>query len=134
MPDPVWSAQYQMNQAPEANGFTRVLYGAPLVTEVTGGSPAQRRVEIASDAGSAVFVTSSVPSLDDTIGVTAELVARSGAPGNVGFECTFLDRALGVRMYADRIFVDIPGDAPGSGINLEIATAGNAAADVTLRF
>lgn len=134
MPDPVWTQQYDMSQTPEANGFTRILQGAPVVTLTTGGNPANRRVEINSNAGDVSFVTSSVPALDDAVGVTAEMVARSGTPGNAGFECLFLSRALGVRMYASSIIVDLPGSVPGSGVQVTIPTADNAAADVTLRF
>jgi hypothetical protein len=122
----IWTAQYDTNKSPEANGFGRKVYSTPVVTEVTSGNPSQQRVEINSNNGSVVFLTSSVPSLNDVTGITIELVCRSGTPGNVGLQCTFLQRAVGLRIYADRIFVDAPGPVA------EILTADNSQADISV--
>jgi hypothetical protein len=128
VPDPTWTSQYNLAQTPEANGFTRTLYDNPVVNAVTGGSPANRRVEINSDAGSCVFVTSAVPSLDGDTGVTAEVVVASSGSGNAGFEVTFLDRAIGVQVYADRITV-----ADGLNEPASFPTAANTA-NTTVRL
>lgn len=127
MPDPVWTQQYAFNQSPEGNGFTRQLYNSPVVNEVTGGNPANRRVEIDSTNGDAVFLTSAVPSLDSTVGATIEMtVAVSGNEnGNAGFELTFLDRAVLVMIFPNKIGLTVAQDV--GQFDQEIATASNAA-------
>ena len=125
MPDPAWTQQYAFNQTPEANGFTRTLYNSPVVTEVTSGNPANRRVEIDSTNGDAVFTTSAVPSLDSSVGATAELqVAVTGAAdGDAGVELTFLDRAVLIMVFPDKISIEVAQDA--GAFSQEFATASN---------
>ena len=127
MPDPAWTNQYSMNQSPEGNGFSRTLYGTPVITEVTGGSPANRRVEINSNNGSVVFITSQVPSLNDDTGATVEMIVDVSGAGNAGFELTFLNRYIGVQIYTNRITIQA-----GNGLQ-EAATPSNAS-NVTIRL
>src|SRR6266705_5828429 len=92
MADPVWTFTYSMNQTPEGNGFTRVIHAPdPVVTLVTGGAPANRRIEVDTSAGGDIsFLISTVPALDDVVGMTAEALCNVSGPGDVGFESTFL--------------------------------------------
>jgi hypothetical protein len=126
MPDPAWTQQYQFNQSPEGNGFTRRLYRTPIVTEVTGGNPANRRVEIDSTNGDAVFITSAVPSLDSSVGATAEMVVNvtGAADGNAGVELSFLDRAVLLMVYPNKIGISAAQE--DGQIEQEVATASNA--------
>ena len=125
MPDPAWTAQYNFAQTPEGNGFTRQLHNDPIVTLIQGGNPANRRVDVDSTNGDAVFLTSQVPSLDSTIGATIEMtVAVSGAAdGNAGFELTFLDRAVLVMVFPNKIGLTVAQDA--GQFDQEIPTASN---------
>ena len=112
MADPIWTYQYNFTNLPEAQGFTRRTHvGTPGITFVTTGNPAQRRIEIDSTNGDAVFLTSTVPSLDSTLGATAELTLNvSGNPdGDAGFELTFLDHAFGINIFPSHILIDVPG-------------------------
>lgn len=111
MPDPSWTAQYLFNQTPEGNGFTRTLYGTPVVTEVTSGPPADRRLEIQSDNGNAVFLTSDVPSLDSSIGATGEIEVAVSGSGDGGFELTLLDTVIAVNIF--QTFVEVYSPNPG---------------------
>ena len=103
MPDPNWSTQFNFSQTPETNGFTRQVYGTPVIQEVTSGSQANRRVEINTDAGSVVWGTTQVPSLDPTIGCTLEYVCNCTGTGNAGIELTFLSRVVAVQVYAAEV-------------------------------
>jgi hypothetical protein len=135
MPDPVWSSQYNYGQTPENNGFTRELYGSASLNLVTGGQAANRRVEVTSQPGGGyVFTTSNVPSLDGTIGATGEAVCNPGSgAGHCGFEMTFLDRAVFVQIFADRVEVECCGDPPNQHVYLTVQTASNVS-DLTWRF
>ncbi len=131
MPDPSWTMQYLMNQTPEGNGFTRQFCYSQqaIVTEVTGGNPADRRVEIDATAGpqaGVVFATSQVPSLDSSIGITAEMIVNvSGDPnGDAGIELTFLDYALLLCIYPNKLNVYCGGDGQNS-INTDVPTPPN---------
>jgi hypothetical protein len=105
--------QYMFNQTPENNGFTREFYRDPpltVVNQITGGNPAERRVEIDSrGGGGCVFFTSSVPSLDASVGVTAEVDVSVEGVGDAGFELTFLDYAILLNIYEESIDVNCPG-------------------------
>jgi len=107
MADPVWTNQYNLAQTPEQNGFTRNLYGNPTINAITSGTPANRRVELTTDQGGVAFVTSSVPSLNDAVGATAEVLIQTNGSGNAGFELTFLNHIVAVRVYQTKIFIDI---------------------------
>lgn len=128
MPDPVWSAQYSTNQSPEQNGFTRRLYNSPTVNEVTGGNPANRRLELVTTNGDAVFELTSVPALNLSNGATAEVIASSSGPGHAGFELTFNQTNFGVHIYPNSIAV-VVSDGLGEHV---VATAANTS-DVTVR-
>jgi len=126
MPDPVWTASYNFAQTPEGNGFTRTLYNSPVVTLTTSGSPANRKVVVDSTNGDVVFLTSAVPSLDSGVGATAEFqVAVTGAAeGDAGVELTFLDRAVLVQVYPNKIVTSICNDLIGNQ-EQTFATASN---------
>ena len=133
MPDPAWTEDYNINNSPEENGFTRILTGSPTILEQTTGNPNDRRLEITSDNGEAVFTTSSVPSLDMTVGATLEAVGLVSGVGDAGFELTFLDLAILVNVMENSVNLSIPPgtDAPGGagnfvdGQEIVIATAPN---------
>jgi hypothetical protein len=138
MPDPIWTAQYNFSQTPEANGFTRQLYNAPVVTLVTTGATANRRVEINSNNGDAIFLTSSVPSLNKTLGTTMQVQVAVSGVGDAGFEMTFLDLYFLVMIYADRIMITIDNGQPETEISVAANTAtttvrATISADNTLR-
>ncbi len=124
MPDPSWTAEYNTAQSPESNGFTRQLVNSPIVTEVTSGNPSDRRVEIGSDDGDAIFLTSSIPSLDPTVGVTAEALVSCSGAGDAGFELTFLDAAVLLMVYENSVEVSWPSDGtiPSSGVQVPTDT------------
>ena len=113
MADPVWTAQYNYSTTPELNGFTRILYKTPVVTEVRTGPTANRRVQINSASGDAVFLTSTVPALDPVLGATAEAVVNVTGPGNAGFELTFLTKALLLQVYSSGIGLTVCDDVAG---------------------
>ena len=119
MPDPNWTSQYDFSKTPEANGFTRSIHGAPVLMLATSGAPANRRVEINSDAGDIVFLTSQVPSLSESLGATAEAVV-SVTGGDAGFQLTFLTCAILVQVHPDKLYVGMPGDPPGGYVNIDI--------------
>jgi hypothetical protein len=104
MPDPTWTAEYNTGNSPEENGFTRVLSGSPGVNEVTSGNPANRRVEIDSLDGEAVFITN-VPSFNASQGATLEadfnFISANG--GNIGAEITFADNAFGATIFENNV-------------------------------
>lgn len=125
MPDPVWTAEYDFSSTPEANGFTRVLYNTPTLTLVTSGSPANRRVEVNSDQGSVVFVTSSIPSFDDSVGATGEAGLAVSGTGDAGFEMTFLNRAMLIQIFQSSLLVTLAGDTGEQ--NYEFVTGDNTA-------
>jgi len=133
MPDPAWTQQYNFAQTPENNGFTRQLYNSPVITLTQGGNPANRNVNVDSTAGDAVFLTSSVPSLSSSIGATAEMiVAVSGAAeGDAGIELTFLDRAVLVLVFPNKVSISICNDIIGNQES-EYPTASNSG-DTTIR-
>jgi hypothetical protein len=133
MPDPVWTMQYMMNQTPEGNGFTRA-YDYPIaaaVNAVTGGSPANRRVEIDARAGNdcgIVFLTSTIPSLDFTKGATLETIVNvSGdANGDAGMELTFLSYAVLLMIHPNKACVYSPeGDDGTPGFEVAVNTDSN---------
>lgn len=99
MPDPNWTAEYNYGNTPEANGFSRTLYNTPIVTEIISGNPSNRRVEIDSDNGDAVFLTSNIPAFDPTVGATGEVEVSCNGSGDVGFEITMLDMAVGINIW-----------------------------------
>ena len=134
MPNPIWSAEYAFNQAPEANGFTRRESGSPVITEQTSGTPANRRVEINSDNGDAVWATTTVPALDPLVGTTTEFQTRVSGSGDAGVETTFLTFAVLCMVWENMISVSQPrGDNGDPGGETEIATASNAV-DTLVRF
>ncbi len=134
MPDPNWTSEYQFNQPPESNGFTRTIYNTPVVTEVTGGNPSDRRVEINSDTGDCVFITSDVPSLDANTGVTLEASVSCTGSGDAGFELTFLDYAVLIMVWEDRVSISMPrGDNGEPSVEQDIPTAANSS-PVLMRF
>ncbi len=132
MPDPVWTSTYNYSQTPEANGFTRTLYDNPVVNTVTGGAAAQRRVEVNSNNGSAVFLTSNVPSLAEANGCTAEMVVANSGPGDAGFEVTFLNHVFGVRVYTDKVMIDSVTNDPSVTEVAVAASVGDRTLRVTL--
>ncbi len=122
MADPNWTAQYSMAQTPEQNGFTRVLYGDPVVTLVTSGSPANRLISLNTTNGDAVFILSSVPSLNLTVGATIEVTTNCSGAGDAGFELTFSGNFFGIQIYESKITVYVnDGQEPH-----EFTTASNA--------
>lgn len=123
MPDPVWTNDYSMNQTPEQNGFTRRLYNSPSIQTVTGGNPAQRRIEIGSTGGDAVFELSNVPSLQLSNGATIEVLCSCTGAGDAGFELTFINTHFGIQVYQTAISV-LVNDGQGEHI---VATASNSA-------
>jgi len=133
MPDPVWTAAYNYGQTPEQNGFTRQLYGTPSILQQTSGSPANRRVEINSDNGDAIFLSSGVPALSSVLGATAEAVVRVSGAGQAGFELTFLDRAVLVQIFQSRIELTLCQNAPPHQVDVPIPTAANTS-NITVRL
>lgn len=129
MADPVWSGQYNYAQTPEQNGFTRVLYNAPVITLVTGGTPASRRVEVTSNAGDAVFQTTSVPALSVANGATVQIQVQVSGAGDAGYELTFQQLVFQVQVYANRVTVTVP---DGTGEH-QVDSNDNSAATVTVR-
>lgn len=107
MPNPNWTAEYAFNALPEANGFTREVVGAPVQTIVTSGSPANRRVELQSDQGSVIFHGAGIP-LNEVVGATMECIVNVTGVGDAGFELTFLERHIGIQIYASRVTVTLP--------------------------
>lgn len=132
MADPVWTSQYNTAQTPEGNGFSRTLYNNPTVNIVSSGTPANRRVEIVSNSGACVFETASVPSIDSSIGVTAESLLSCNGTGDAGFELTFLDRFCGINVFANKIILSLP-DGSGGVTEQTFATAANTG-DTLIRF
>lgn len=118
MADPVWTNQYNSSLGPEQGGvFTQNLtYSDPgTVNSVTSGNPSNRRLEIVGNTPSqgALWITSQVPTLDDLVGCTVEVLVQvvsteiGGIGANAGFEMTFLNRAIGVQVHQDRITVQL---------------------------
>lgn len=123
MPDPTWTLQYNYANTPESNFFTRTLYNIPTINEVRSGS--NRRVEIDSTNGDAVFTSSIVPSLDSDVGATAEFMVNvsGNVNGDAGIELTFLDRAILVQVYPNHVYVGLTGDL--ETLEYTIPTASN---------
>lgn len=134
MPDPNWTNEYNTGNTPEANGFTRELNGSPVVTETTSGNPSNRKVEIVSDDGDAIFLTSTVPSLDKTTGATCEVDVQCSGPGDFGFELTFLDAAVLCMIWSDKITVDFPSGSSIPGGELIASGLDNASSEITVRL
>ena len=132
MPDPVWTSSYNYAQSPEQNGFTRTLYNDPVVTEITSGNPANRRVEINSNNGDVVFLTSSVPSLDSSVGATAEAVVNVSGAGDAGFELTFLNMGTLIQVLQNSILLSFCNDFGGYQEFLFSTSPNNV--DITIRF
>jgi len=124
--DPNWTYVYDLAKTPTANNFTQTFSVNPaLVTIVNTGNPANRRVEINSSSGDAIFITSIIPSLDSVTGATAEFNLAISGPGDGGFELTFLNRAFGINVFQDKVLLDVCGDAQASGVFIEVATPSN---------
>lgn len=121
MPDPVWTGQYDLTKSPEAKGFARWSQGDPVVTLVTAGQAANRRVEIQTDAGN-IYIQRAVPSLVRA-GFTLEIEAASVGAGAAGIEVALPELAfsLFVREAAIDVLV-CDGQGPRS-----FPTASNAA-------
>lgn len=109
MADPNWSSQYNFGQMPEQQGFTRILYGSPVVNTVTTGAAANRRVDITTDAGDCVFVTSNVPALNEAVGITAEASVVVSGSGNAGFQAVFLQFAVELDVKSNLMRIIMPG-------------------------
>lgn len=135
MPTPNWSYAYQTSQTPEANGFTRLNQTPPMpvVTLVTGGSPAQRRIEVTTipndpdtgqQANDIVFLINNVPSFDVSRGMTAEAMLNVSGAGDVGFEARFIGVALSVCVFQNRVTLEAPWK-PDLPTYFEAATANN---------
>jgi len=105
MPDPNWTSQYNFSTTPENNGFTRVLHGSPDINLVMTGQTANRRIEIDSTSGSAVFLLSNVPSLNITQGATVESLVSVNGAGDAGYELTFQGTFFGVQVYQNKITI-----------------------------
>lgn len=135
MPDPNWTQSYNYANSPENNGFTRVLTNSPVISEISSGPPADRRLEIDSNNGAAVFLTSQVPTLDPQIGITAEYRARVSGTGNAGIEATFLNAAVLLMLYADRLELSIPTDRPDNSDRILVSVSGlNNTVDTVIRL
>lgn len=122
MADPVWSFQYATTQTPEAQGFTRLFNSGvePVITLVTGGSPANRRIEVnMANGGDVSFITSNIPAFNAAVGFTAEAVCNVSGSGDAGFEARFTTLYAALQIYQDRVFLD-------RGENsIEVLTAAN---------
>lgn len=130
MPDPVWTEEYNMGNSPEANGFTRTLQNSPIITENSIGNPANRNVEINSDNGNAIFLTSVVPSLIIPPGATLEAEGSVSGSGDGGFELTFLDCAILVNVFENLVNYSMPSGVDNQGnpvsfIEEDVSTASN---------
>jgi len=114
MPDPAWTFEYNMSQSPAQNNFTERLIRSPVVTYQTSGNPANRRIEVDSTNGDAIWLSSTVPSLDLSLGTTMEWLASVNGPvfGDIGVELRFGDRAASVVAYPDAIDWIINGQGP----------------------
>lgn len=131
MADPVWSSAYNFGNTPENNGFTRTVNGG-VVTLTTTGPAAGRKVSINSDAGDAVCLTSSVPSLSEGVGATAQAIVAVTGAGDAGFELDFLNHNVQVLIKANSVVISLGDDANGNQ-NTEIPTASNGTA-TTIRL
>jgi hypothetical protein len=134
MPDPTWTEEYNLQSSPEVNGFTRQLDGSPVVNEVTSGNPSQRRVEIDSTNGDAIFVTSNVPAFDKTVGATLEADVQCTGTGDIGFEITFLDGVCLAMIWQDRITIEFPTGQTIPGAEYEAAGQDNSTNPVKVRL
>jgi len=132
MADPIWTANYSLAQTPEQNGFTRTLYGEPIVTLTTSGPTANRKVVVDSTSGDCVFTTSQVPTLDSTVGATLEFITSQNGGGDVGCELTFVNKAFGVEVYDNNVIARICQDAAPGELTVDVPTSGNGS-DTTWR-
>lgn len=124
-----WTFTYNYAHNPTWNRFTQVNYGTPAVNAITSG---QRRVEIVCPTGndSAVFLTSDVPALDATLGITAEMLVNVSGPekADAGIEATFREFQVAMQIRPNAVQVYCPGNAsPDNSVDLVIPTASNAA-------
>lgn len=130
MPTPAWSWQYNFATTPEANGLTRTSASYPVasaVTTTTTGPAAGRKVVVSgSDPSSGmVFLMSSIPALDPSVGATAEATVAVTGSGDLGFEVRFLRYAAGLCVFPSSITLDMTNPALP---HAEIPTGSNAAA------
>lgn len=124
MPDPVWSFQYSLTQTPEQQGFSRVFNSGvePAITLVTGGSPANRRIQVNTDNGGDVsFITSNIPSFNSAVGFTSEALVNVSGAGDAGFEARFVELFCAINIFQDRVYLERGDDS------VEVATPSNAA-------
>lgn len=127
MPDPVWTSQYSTSNTPENNGYTRRTKNSPTINEVRTGTVSNRRVEINSTNGEAVFETTNAPALNSATGATLEVmlnVSGTDAESHAGCELTFSNRAVIFQVHPNACRVTIAGDN-GTGQEYDIATAAN---------
>lgn len=131
---PVWTDTYDTALTPEANGYTRLLYGSPAITVVSNGSPGGRHVAIDATNGDAYFLTSTVPTLEAFLGATLEWKVGVVGPGEAGMQLTFLDHATLVDVFADSVTLNACSDVGGGYVSQNVPTASNAAATTTFRL
>lgn len=118
MPDPAWSAEYNMGQTPEQNGFTLDASSNATITLVTSGNPSLRRIEIDTSGGTqGIYRTTQIPALDEDVGVTveADVEMSAAASGSAGFELTFLTYAILADVFES---VEHPDQTVGPGVNI----------------
>lgn len=119
MPTPSWTFSYNMAQTPEQNGFTRLNQSPPMpvINLVTGGNPANRRIEVTTiaanpdqgiQANDIVFLINNIPNFDVAIGMTAEALLSVSGVGDVGFEARFIGIAISVSIFQDRVRLEAP--------------------------
>lgn len=126
MPDPNWSFEYNFSNGSLNNGFTRTDYGTPVVDEITSGNPSNRRIEINSDNGDAVYRTTDIPSFDTSNGATGEFDVSCFGTGICGFEITFLDQVILAQVYQSKISIYSPnGDNATGEFEIEVDTPDN---------
>lgn len=126
MPTPSWSFTYNMAQTPEANGFTRLIHSPdPIITLVTSGTPANRRIEVNTDGGGdLICLINNVPSFSVANGMTAEALINVAGAGDVGFEARFIGLAISVSIFSGKVRLEIP-FSQTTPTYVEAATAAN---------
>lgn len=141
MATPAWTAQYNFGNTPEQNGFTRIVSDAATLVLTQSGPTAGRKLTVncTNADDSVVLVTSTVPSLSESIGATAEaIVAVSGAtlgiyPPDAGFELDFLNHNIQILVQQTAIVVSLGDDALAANQNTTVPTADNSTA-TTIRL
>jgi len=136
MATPPWTAQYNFSNTPEQNGFTRQVNGTAVLTLNQTGTPANRNVNVSCPApsDSVVCLTSTVPSLNEAVGATAEaIVTVSGTssgpyPPDAGFELDFLNHNVQILIQPSAIVISIGDDTNSANQNTTIQTASNGTA------